>query len=285
MSNEKLGLSAALSSSLSSSSSSPKPLSAVSSMASQFKIAASKPSSTHDAKKVSDKVSDIATRFGTTIDDAPGAAKLHVPAYRRKPPVTKPADPTVITESGGKVTDVAKRFAQSAAESATATRDADGDQGGFASAHDRFRRAEELEKKPTESLVSSFAKRIEVGASASFDAPDATERHVAGVTRTFESKGTELEPRTAPPRHPVGATSSKFEAPRAAPAPAAAKGAAEEPQSNSFANVSKLFEGGDANAQHVHRETSGLQRRKSTAEEDDASQNRFADAAKVFGGL
>lgn len=269
--NGNVGLSAVLDTS---SSKDEKPPSAVSSIASQFNAAASKHDSIDESKKVSDKVSDIATKFGKTVDETPPPKQYKSAAYvhkAHKATASKSLDANVISQSGGKVGDVMKRFANSEAPAGESAKPSD-----FANAHSLFRRAEEAESRPSETRVSSFAKRIEVGATASFDS-ESSDRHVAGVTRAFESKGaTSLRTHgVPPPNRPSGAPVSK-----------PASGAREEEPvvdglGKRFENAAKLFENGAANDHQV-----GLGPKGSAGEsEDDASaQSRFADAAKVFGG-
>lgn len=289
--------------------------SAVSSIASRFNASGSMSASADEegggGNRVSEKVSDIATRFGKTVDQAPTSAASSASSRQRLPQIPRVTSPRaaagrpparadnaasagdterVVAERPGKVNDVAKRFAGGAEEDNTAAQ-----QGGFASAHDRFRRAEEAERRPSASRVSSFARAFESGAHASFDADDSTDRHVAGVARTFESKGTERENTSRQPSVFDNAA-SKFQSSGTSAAPQrrqqrplpAAEGRDPQPPPEQlesleqrFANATKLFESGAASTKPIRAERPTLD---SHDPDEKSPQSRFADAARVFGG-
>lgn len=249
-----------------------------------------------NSARVSDKVSDLMTRFGSsdkimpfpppssssssltskTLSRSDPNKQRHVERVKSAP---LNGDERVVEERPQKVGDVAKRF-NSNSETAKPP-----SEGGFASAHDRFRRAEEAERRPTETRVSSFAKRIESG-SKSFDASSSSERHVAGVARAFESKGTESKTVTDQPAS-FDSVVSKFESGDFSDINLGSRTSrhtdnqVEELESlgERFANATKLFESGAASNANPKRKQTG-----SEETNEKSSQSRFADAARVFGG-
>lgn len=295
-------------------------VSGVASIASKF--SRSDNTSKEDGIKLSDKVSDLAGRFGTTVDKDPAkalAARNAIPPggkYRAAAAAVKNSrvaeeEARVLTEASGKVEDVAKRFAQPSGANVKKSNE-DDSMPAFASAADRFRRAEQADVRPEESRVSAFAKRIESGTSGSFDTGGGTERKVAGVARTFESKTTsassQLDRAPLPTTKSVSLTAAKSTRtkpetstgevkakPKAKPIREQKQGDEHYGESSRieedgeslesrFANATKLFQSGRANPE---RETNtNLSNSEGGDPEDQASssQSRFADAAKVFGG-
>lgn len=271
-----------------------------------------------DAIKLSDKVSDLAGRFGATVDkdsskpflsNAARGGKYRAAAAAVKAAKAAEEDARVVAELPGKVGDVAKRFTRST-EVSTTDHDKDATPA-FASAADRFRRAEQDELRPAESRVSAFAKRIESGAATTFDSPAGVERKVAGVARSFESKSAGQPPqpeRTKAPSSTSGSATgiaglarSRFDTtgekdndkqkPRpireggpgaTPPGEEEEKGQLESSESR-FANATKLFESGRANPERQLNAVAPSEDTDTDGKQSSA-QSRFADAARVFGG-
>lgn len=292
--------------------------SGVASLASRF--TQSNTTGEKDTVKLSEKMSDLAGRFGSTVDkdsskpllsSGTRGGKYRAAAAAAKASKAAEENARVVAELPGKVGDVAKKFAQSKEAPSTDHHHHHDDTPAFASAADHFRRAEQDQLRPAESRVSAFAKRIESGATATFDSPAGVERKVAGVARSFESKSVGQPPR--PERTKASSSASSIGA--AAPArsrydtvmekdkdmdkqkqrpireggPASTslieeeeKGQFESSESR-FANATKLFESGRANPERQLNAASSSDN-ASAEDEQSSAQSRFADAARVFGG-
>lgn len=289
----------------------------VASLASRF--AQSNSVGEKDTAKVSDKVSNLAGRFGSIVDKdapmpfmtaAPKGGKYRAAAAAAKAAKAAEEDARVVAELPVKVGDVAKKFAHTK-EKPSPDHDHDATPA-FASAADHFRRAEQDHLRPAESRVSAFAKRIESGSATTFDSPAGVERKVAGVARTFESKSAGQPPQPERSKHSAPASGvsnsatvlarSTFDAagdkdkdkqkqrPIRERAPGVTVREDEqddqrqmESSESRFASATKLFESGRANPER--------QLDKATASADvgggesqTSAQSRFADAARVFGG-
>lgn len=266
------GLSAVLSVGARGDATTDQPQSAVAAIASRFNAnALSEQSDTH---RLSDKVSNLANRFGPTVLEEqkyPAVPSLRRPTTAstkpRAPPTREPfanhldtsstVSPNKVTnivnESAGNVTNVAKIFdnGRDPLNKQVKAKKEDEEQTGFAVASNLFKKAEEDAKDPTESKVSSFAKMIESGARASRDGIEIpADNRIAGVAKNFSieqngkkkleedgKKGAiELE------GVQVGNVRSMFEN-----AVAKEEEKVEEELESRFTNATKLFESGASN--------------------------------------
>lgn len=200
-----------------------------------------------EGNRLSKKVSDIANRFGSVVDNSkpsPLPAKKFVPKPKISP------EKKVVEEKRQAVNDITKKFSRTDIE--------DKKESQFASAADAFRKREEADKKPPESRVSAFARQLDSGSKQGDD--DATTK-VAGTTRAFESAET---------TGGMASVLSRFESRDTAPNKG--KGGEAPTEKQRFATATKLFENGK-----------GPEKKEEAAEEGSAQQ-RFADAAKLFSG-
>lgn len=141
--------------------------SAVSSIASRF----DSPTQTVSEPKVSEKLSDIASRFGTTVADVPAKGSRSKPPPKDSPPAST-APPPIIAERPD-FSAISRRFASGRANDPDADAVPSGP-GMFASAKDAFQKIEAESRPPTEGLVSQFARDIEQGKHAAKDSPAPT---------------------------------------------------------------------------------------------------------------
>lgn len=229
--------------------------SAVASLASRFDA----PPPVTGPPKVADKLSGIASTFGSTIDqDIPGRPPRRTPLKPKTAP-TPPPETNVVAEAPGRVGDVAARFdgrftPEEAAPNA------------FASAHERFLRFEADTLPPAETRVSGIAKSINTADKESRAPPPG-----------LPNKEMVIAP-PPPAGTGVGVKVSVFESGTDADVKSSG-GNGDVPTTtggNQFAEAAKRF--AEAEKQDSKKAADP------DAPPEDTAQSRFADAARLFGG-